>query len=197
MSVRAIAWAASQDLPPGIRWTLYWLADQADDAGRGAWPSKRTLARKCHTDEKVIQKQLRTLEVGGYIVPGDQRHTAHYPANRRPTVWNLNLWRGMSGDLVLQKPLPAALGEPQDPPGLGEPQNPSGPLGGSSGSLQGGPQDPQTKNLTLGSDYLPAQGDGSTRERARGAATDPVPPERAQAHIASIRAAIRKNGDSR
>lgn len=189
MSLRATNWAAAQPLPPGLRWCLFWLGEHADPAGRGAWPAKRRLATLCQTDENTIKKQLRQLEVGGYIVRGDQRSVAHIPANRRPIVYDLNLYRGTRGDLVTQPSLPDPGGT-QHPSTAGDTAPPSDSRGVSDSPLGGYSAPPNQELEPDHTTQVPAQGDPVARARA---ITDPVAPAEAVKHISAIRNAIRKD----
>ncbi|RTE48809.1 helix-turn-helix domain-containing protein [Actinobaculum sp. 352] len=93
MSLRAILWAiyeAPVDNPTS-RLVLVGLADHAADDGTGAWPSHAVLAAAAHCSPRTIRRHLQTLEDSGVIHRGDQRIVNHIRADRRPTVWNLNL----------------------------------------------------------------------------------------------------------
>ena len=95
MSHQASAWAldARQTgrLGAGARLVLATLADYADPQGHGAYPSKPTIAARLDLDVDTVRKHLRTLEAAGLILRGDQALVAHYPADKRPTVYNLLL----------------------------------------------------------------------------------------------------------
>jgi|GEM_PF-2068990 len=93
MSLRAILWAiyeAPVDNPTS-RLVLVGLADHAADDGTGAWPSHSILATAAHCSPRTIRRHLQALEDAGVIHRGDQRIVNHLRADRRPTVWNLNL----------------------------------------------------------------------------------------------------------
>jgi len=95
VSHQASAWAldARQTgrLGAGARLVLATLADYADPQGHGAYPSKATIGARLDLDVDTVRKHLRTLEAAGIIVRGDQALVAHYPADKRPTVYNLAL----------------------------------------------------------------------------------------------------------
>lgn len=98
MSHQASAWAldARQTgrLGAGARLVLATLADYADPQGHGAYPSKATIALRLDLDINTVRRHLRTLEEAGLVGRGDQALVAHYPADKRPTVYNLSLKRG-------------------------------------------------------------------------------------------------------
>lgn len=100
MSHQASGWAldARQTgrLGAGARLVLATLADYADPQGHGAYPSKATIGSRLNLDVDTVRKHLRTLEATGLIARGDQALVAHYPADKRPTVYNLALKRDPS-----------------------------------------------------------------------------------------------------
>ncbi|WP_419583482.1 helix-turn-helix domain-containing protein [Stutzerimonas stutzeri] len=53
-------WAWEQQLPPVPKLTLLALADNADDHGY-CWPKMRTIAAKCCTSERTIQRTIKSL----------------------------------------------------------------------------------------------------------------------------------------
>lgn len=71
------------------RLVLVVLADYAGQDGRHAFPAVATIATRLCADRRSVQRSLVKLREDGYIVLGDQRHTMHYPANRRPVVYDL------------------------------------------------------------------------------------------------------------
>ncbi|MFU3247734.1 MULTISPECIES: helix-turn-helix domain-containing protein [Pseudomonas aeruginosa group] len=60
MSIKAMNWAWEQQLPPVPKLTLLALADNADDHGY-CWPKMRTIAAKCCTSERTIQRTIKSL----------------------------------------------------------------------------------------------------------------------------------------
>ena len=60
MSIKAMNWAWEQQLPPVPKLTLLALADNADDHGY-CWPKMRTIATKCCTSERTIQRTIKSL----------------------------------------------------------------------------------------------------------------------------------------
>jgi Helix-turn-helix domain len=61
------------------RMLLLALADNANDAGGRCFPSVETLARKCCLSERQVQRVLRSLEEGGWILVefGNGRHVTN------------------------------------------------------------------------------------------------------------------------
>lgn len=109
VSTLAILWALlPHDGPDAVLRTLTVLADYGDPEGRHAFPLVRTLAARRGCSERTVQRHLAELVELGLIVAGDQRHVAHYPVNKRPTVWDLVLSAG-----------PSDLGWPVDNPDSG------------------------------------------------------------------------------
>lgn len=100
MSHQASAWAldARQTgrLGAGARLVLATLADYADPQGHGAYPSKATIAARLDLDVDTVRKHLRSLEGSGLLRRGDQHLVSHFPADKRPTVYNLALKAGTS-----------------------------------------------------------------------------------------------------
>ena len=70
---------------------LIGLADHADGLGRGAWPSKATLAEYARCSARTVHNKLRRLEDAGIIMRGDQRIVGHVRADRRPVVYDLDI----------------------------------------------------------------------------------------------------------
>lgn len=94
MSVKAINWVL-YDTPRNLDAIEFRLlaimGDAVDSNGRGAWKSVSTYAEEVGCSVRTIQSKLRNLEKRGLIMRGDQRIVNHIPANRRPTVYDLNL----------------------------------------------------------------------------------------------------------
>lgn len=95
MSLEAMVWALKRAPIPGddalAQLVLIGLADHARDDGDGARPTARTLAQYARCSVRTVQNKLRLLEEAGLIAVGDCREVAHLRADRRPSVWNLNL----------------------------------------------------------------------------------------------------------
>ena len=113
-------WAWSQHLPPTLKLVLMALADAADDGG-DCWPSVRTLAAKCCTSQRTVQRVLKDFEVRGLLLVtprfnavGRQSSNAYrldlaYPDKLSP----LRIRRQGEGDMVVT-------------PGVSEPCHPGG-----------------------------------------------------------------------
>lgn len=69
------------------------LADSANDDGTGAWPAVGTLAERARCSPRSVQRHLRLLIDAHLIRAGNQELVAGYRADRRPTVYDLNLSR--------------------------------------------------------------------------------------------------------
>lgn len=65
------------------------LADHANPDGTSAWPSRATLADDARCSVRTVQRALNALESEGFIRRGDQQLVEHFPANRRPIVWDV------------------------------------------------------------------------------------------------------------
>lgn len=105
MSSAATRWALSRrltgPLPAETRLVLVALAEYAGPDGRHAFPSALTLADELGVSERTVRRQLAQLLELSLIRRGDQRHVEHYPANRRPVVYDLDL-EGGRGVMVAQ-----------------------------------------------------------------------------------------------
>jgi len=70
-------WAWEQPLPPVPKLILMALADNADDHGY-CWPKMKTIAAKCSTSERTIQRTIKTLLTAGMLTKD-----ARFDANGR------------------------------------------------------------------------------------------------------------------
>ncbi|WP_339412907.1 helix-turn-helix domain-containing protein [Pseudomonas sp. EA_35y_Pfl2_R5] len=77
MSIKAMNWAWEQPLPPVPKLILMALADNADDHGY-CWPKMKTIAAKCSTSERTIQRTIKTLLTAGML-----KKDARFDANGR------------------------------------------------------------------------------------------------------------------
>ncbi|UCJ16933.1 helix-turn-helix domain-containing protein [Pseudomonas sp. MM211] len=66
MSIKAMNWAWEQPLPPVPKLVLMALADNADDHGY-CWPKMKTIAAKCSTSERTVQRTIKTLLAAGLL----------------------------------------------------------------------------------------------------------------------------------
>lgn len=95
VSWQATAWA--DDLPYETMKSylayrvLIKLCNNADKYGRRAWRSNDELAVELGVSKRSVQRALRELEQAMLIVPGDQEFVRHLRADRRPTVYDMNL----------------------------------------------------------------------------------------------------------
>jgi hypothetical protein len=94
VSVEVSAWVWQNvhlEGDPVAKLVLLILADQANTDGTAAWPSQALLAKKADVSARTVRTKLRKLEELGLIVPGDQQMLAHIRADRRPTVYDVNM----------------------------------------------------------------------------------------------------------
>jgi len=70
-------WAWEQPLPPVPKLILMALADNADDHGY-CWPKMKTIAAKCSTSERTIQRTIKILLTAGML-----KKDARFDANGR------------------------------------------------------------------------------------------------------------------
>ena len=95
MSLRALTWAiyeiGSTLKDASAYRVLLILADNANDEGKGAYPSASTIAEETGMSLRTVRNKLNDLEAAGIITRGDQALADYLPANRRSVVWDLNL----------------------------------------------------------------------------------------------------------
>ena len=105
MSTAAVSWSLSRKLTgpltPETRLVLVALAEYAGPDGRHAFPSAATIADELGVSERTVRRHLAYLQELGLIRRGDQQHVEHYPINRRPVVYDLDL-EGGRGILTTQ-----------------------------------------------------------------------------------------------
>lgn len=92
MSIEAMSWALN-DAPVSDASALLVLVGLANHAGRdgaGAYPSRETLAHYARCSVRTVSIKLRALEESGVIKRGDQELVAHFRADRRPVVYDLD-----------------------------------------------------------------------------------------------------------
>lgn len=95
MSIRAVSWALKDaPVPDAVsHLILIGLADHAEDDGTNARPSQALLADYAQVSVRTVGYKMKALAEAGLIIRGDQQQVAHLRADRRPTVWDLNLNR--------------------------------------------------------------------------------------------------------
>lgn len=105
MSLNAIIWALEQAPveDPTTALVLIALADNANNDGTGSWPAVQTIALRARCSPRTAQRHLRDLEAANIIRKGNQDLVAGYRADRRPTVYDLNL-RAVRGDNLTPRP---------------------------------------------------------------------------------------------
>lgn len=95
MSREAISWVLrdAPGVPAQCVGVLVGLAEHADKTGHAAYPSAVTLASYSRKSKRQVQYDLALLVDLKLIREGDQSHTAKYPVNRRPMVYDLAMER--------------------------------------------------------------------------------------------------------
>jgi predicted transcriptional regulator len=69
MSIRVMTWLWENSPASGTDLlVMLAIADNADDSGGNAWPSMRTLARKCRISERSVQRAIRSLQAAGLLM---------------------------------------------------------------------------------------------------------------------------------
>jgi hypothetical protein len=100
LSWQATAWAIKQrDIEESsTKFVLLCLANYAGEDGKNAFPAVSTLAEDTVLSESTVRRKLQDLEQAGYIAKGNQAIVIAYieHAGRRPTVYDLNLSRGVT-----------------------------------------------------------------------------------------------------
>lgn len=77
------------------------LANVADQQGQRAFRSKHDMARELGVNVRSVQRALAELTEGHLIRKGDQRHVSHIRADRRPTVYDINMSAREAVQIVL------------------------------------------------------------------------------------------------
>lgn len=81
MSIKVMSWVWDHSNAAGAELLLLLaIADQANDDGRDAWPSIKTLAQRTRLDERTVRRVLKRLARSGHIIvrPGGGRRSNHY-----------------------------------------------------------------------------------------------------------------------
>lgn len=97
MSLQAMQWAMSKApikrnaAQCRNRLVLIALADRYNDDTGVCWPSIKTISKDIGVSERTVYKAIDELEAAGLIGRGSPHWVAHLRADRRPTVWTLNL----------------------------------------------------------------------------------------------------------
>jgi hypothetical protein len=122
------------------------IADNADDTGGNAWPSMRTLARKCRISERSVQRAIRSLQAAGLLMieenagrSGTHRFTVDMTKGRQlVTPDNLSPRQDDGGDTHVTGGVTPVSPEPSlnrpsplTPAGAGGPCDPSNPTHGN------------------------------------------------------------------
>lgn len=97
MSLQAMQWAMSKApikrnaSQCRNRLVLLALADRYNDDTGVCWPSIKTISSDIGVSVQTVHKAISDLESAGLITRGNPHWVAHIRADRRPTVWTLNL----------------------------------------------------------------------------------------------------------
>lgn len=81
MSIKVMTWVWDHSPAAGTDLLmLLAIADQANDAGRDAWPSIKTLAQRTRLDQRTVRRVLKRLADAGHVViqPGGGRRSNNY-----------------------------------------------------------------------------------------------------------------------
>jgi hypothetical protein len=95
VSLEAFNWVLNDapDLPSHAFAVLVGLANHADPDGKGAFAAQGKLGGYARKTDRQVRRDLENLEFIGLIRRGDQRLAAHFPADKRPIVWDLAMDR--------------------------------------------------------------------------------------------------------
>jgi hypothetical protein len=115
MSWQAVRWAI-HDAPVADATALLVLiavCERADGDGRGAYPSVGWLADRARCSPRTAQRHLRDLHKEGLLTPGDPALVSGFRADRRPSVWDVDLTRTRDG-VTSTSPREHARGDTHD-----------------------------------------------------------------------------------
>jgi len=111
-------------LKPVQRLILDRLADRAGKLGEAIFPSLATIKHDTGASESTIYRAIQHFLKVGILEYGDESLVAHYPADKRPRVYNMVLDAATRARLVLRKvgrmpwqkkkPMPKVVDNPVD-----------------------------------------------------------------------------------
>ena len=105
VGARAVAWVIDEsDVPNGLFATLIVIARHADDSGRNAYPSVKTIATEARKSERQASRDIATLKKLGHLIPGSPAAVAHLPVGSRPEVYDIPIHIHRSGDVTHDTP---------------------------------------------------------------------------------------------
>jgi hypothetical protein len=105
VGARAVAWVIDEsDVPNGLFATLIVIARHADDSGRNAYPSVKTIATEARKSERQASRDIATLKKLGHLTPGSPAAVAHLPIGSRPEVYDIPIHIHRSGDVTHDTP---------------------------------------------------------------------------------------------
>lgn len=131
MSVEATSWALNQQAvtDPAARAVLFGLANHANHEGRHAFPSVNLICRYTGLSPRTVKAKLKLLLDLTLIRRGNQRVAAAIieRSDRRPTVYDLDLSKGLQNDPIGDEERDAAAAPRTAERGAGEtPRQPNG-----------------------------------------------------------------------
>lgn len=85
-----MSWVWDQELPPNGKIVLLAIADHADDTGRNAYPSHKTLARKTGYGERQIKKIIDALVSTG-VLSVSVADLPHLRGDRKPNLYEIHM----------------------------------------------------------------------------------------------------------
>lgn len=142
MSLTALLWALDT-FPadsPVERLVMVALADGADQQGRGAWPTRATIAARACCSVSTVRRILLKLEEEGWVRRGDQA-LALGRGDRKSVVWDL----AMTDQPTTREPSAVVPGSGCEPLEGDAPRgftvNPRGDGDGATGVHQVNPRD--------------------------------------------------------
>lgn len=115
MSIRCVGWALNEApvTEPVQVLVLVAMAERANDDGSSTYQSRATIAQKARISVRTVQRILIQLEELGLIVRGDQELVSHFPANRRPVVYDICMTK-TRGDNLTPQDSDVSLVSPQE-----------------------------------------------------------------------------------
>lgn len=87
MSIKLMSVAWDLDIPATEKMVLLCLCDFASDGGGNCWPSVNTMAARCSTSGRTVQRAIRSLETRGILDTNQRMGTSStYRINLRQSV---------------------------------------------------------------------------------------------------------------
>lgn len=181
MSVEATSWALNQQAvtDPAARSVLFGLANHANHEGRHAFPSVNLICRYTGLSPRTVKAKLKLLVDEGLIRRGNQGVAAAIieRSDRRPTVYDLDLSKGLQIDPIGDEERDAANAPRSAKRGAGEtPRKPNGVQLTTERGARAAPEPSLTVLDSLsGASAANSSAGASVFEQAAGAADDGEP----------------------